>query len=40
MGLNDLWRWKWAAYSPLTSVDIVGHEITHAVTQNTANLVL
>jgi Zn-dependent metalloprotease len=27
-----------ATYSPLTTIDICGHEITHGVTQNTANL--
>lgn len=26
------------AYSPLTTIDICGHELTHAVTQNEANL--
>ncbi|MEQ8624871.1 MAG: PKD domain-containing protein [Vicingaceae bacterium] len=26
-------------YSPLTSIDVVGHEIAHAVTENTADLI-
>ncbi len=28
-----------SAFKPLTSIDVCGHEITHAVTSNTANLV-
>ena len=44
--VNAFWNGSWATYgdgnnswSPLTSLDVVGHEFTHGVTGNTAGLI-
>ena len=44
--VNAFWNGSWASYgdgsgtwSPLTSLDVVGHEFTHGITGNTAGLI-
>jgi len=44
--VNAFWNGSWASYgdgsgtwTPLTSLDVVGHEFTHGVTGNTAGLI-